>query len=318
MDLEPYRAELRAHCYRMLGSFHDAEDLVQETFLRAWKNADSFEERSSVRTWLYRIATNACLDARRSRTRRILPDSLDPGTPDAEIAWLTPFPQPEDAAEHRETIELAFLAAIQHLPPRQRATLILRDVAGWSAAETADMLDVSVASANSALQRARGTLRERLPQRRAEWAAATAPTEDERAVLRRYMDAMERADLSALAELLAADVKAVMPPIHTWFAGRDAIVAALRETWDPASPDYVGRFRALPVAANAQPAMAFYHRVGADGDFLAFGIGLLRIEDGLIVDLAAFHDPDLFPAFGLPMSLPAGGRLPQDQDHGGT
>src|SRR5919107_468695 len=186
--VEPHRQELRAHCYRMLGSFHEAEDLVQETFLRAWKKADSFEGRSSVRTWLYRIATNACLDFLEGRSRRVLPHDLT---------------GPADAAISRETIELAFLAAIQHLPPRQRAVLILRDVVGWPAGDIADLLDGSVASVNSALQRARATLREHLPADRLDWAPTTEPTRQERAVLRRYMDAVERADLPAVAALLA-------------------------------------------------------------------------------------------------------------------
>src|SRR5919107_3632522 len=207
--VEPHRQELRAHCYRMLGSFHEAEDLVQETFLRAWKKADSFEGRSSVRTWLYRIATNACLDFLEGRSRRVLPHDLtgpaEPGVgpPEREIAWLEPYPGPDDAAISRETIELAFLAAIQHLPPRQRAVLILRDVVGWPAGDIADLLNSSVASVNSALQRARATLREHLPADRLDWAPTTEPTRQERAVLRRYMDAVERADLPAVAALLA-------------------------------------------------------------------------------------------------------------------
>src|ERR687889_1787313 len=190
--VEPHRQELRAHCYRMLGSFQEAEDLVQETFLRAWKKADSFEGRSSVRTWLYRIATNACLDFLEGRSRRVLPHDLtgpaQPGVwpPDEEIAWLEPYPGPDDAAISRETIELAFLAAIQHLPPRQRAVLILRDVLGWPASDTAALLEVSVASVKSALQRARPALKEHLPERRLDWTPSLEPTTDERALLQRY------------------------------------------------------------------------------------------------------------------------------------
>src|SRR6266511_4125953 len=226
--VERHRAELRVHCYRMLGSFDEAEDLVQETFLRAWKNLGGFEGRSTLRAWLYRIATNACLDALDGRARRVLPHHLaGPSAPSGglpprtDIAWLQPFPdrligadrpgepaapsedEPDAVVVARETIELAFLAAIQHLPPRQRAVLILRDVLGWPAKQTAELLSGSVASVNSALQRARATLRQHLPERRLDWVRSEQPTEQERAVLRRYMDAMERADLAAVADVVA-------------------------------------------------------------------------------------------------------------------
>jgi RNA polymerase sigma-70 factor (ECF subfamily) len=307
------------HCYRMLGSLEEAEDLVQETFLRAWKNLHGFEGRSTLRAWLYRIATNACLDSLDGRARRVLPHQVEaPSWPDetrsvhTEFSWLQPFPdslyeqaeaQPESAAVARETIELAFLAAIQCLPPRQRAVLILRDVLGWPARETAALLDGSVASANSALQRARTTLREHLPADRWEW-TAREPTERERAVLRRYMDAVERADLAAMAELLADEVRATMPPYPMWFQGRDALMAALAMSWDPASPSYVGRFRMVPTRANGRPAAAAYIRGPGETVHRAVGIGLLGIEDGLIVDLTAFHDPALFPLFGFPLEIP--------------
>jgi RNA polymerase sigma-70 factor (TIGR02960 family) len=217
-----HRGELRVHCYRMLGSLDEAEDLAQETFLRAWRNIDRFEGRSSLRAWLYRIATNACLDALDGRSRRILPYDLSSSSPPADVRWLQPFPdrlreptasQPEAAAVDRETIELAFLAAIQHLPPRQRAALILCDVLGWPAKETAAALDGSAASVNSALQRARATLRDHLPARRQDWTPSTAPTADELVVLRGYMSAVERADIAAVAELLAQEVRATMPPL---------------------------------------------------------------------------------------------------------
>jgi RNA polymerase sigma-70 factor (ECF subfamily) len=220
---ERHRGELRVHCYRMLGSFDEAEDLVQETFLRAWKNLGGFEGRSTVRAWLYRIATNACLDVLDGRARRTLPQHLSAASdvraalpPREDIPWLQPFPdrlcEPDAVVVERETIELAFLAAIQYLPPRQRAVLILRDVLGWPAKQAATLLDGSVASVNSALQRARTTLREHLPERRLDWARSAAPTAHEREVLRRYMDAMQRADLSAVASLLAEDVRTAMPP----------------------------------------------------------------------------------------------------------
>jgi RNA polymerase sigma-70 factor, ECF subfamily len=200
----------------------------------------------------------------------------------------------------RETIELTFLAAIQHLPPRQRAVLILRDVLGWPAKQIATLLDGSVASANSALQRARATLREHLPQRRLEWAPSAKPTEQERAVLRRYMDAVERADLAAVADLLAEDVRTMMPPYPMWFQGRDAVVAALAASWDKGSPSYVGRFQLVPTQANRQPAAAAYIRRPDDSAYRAFAISVLEIKDSRIVSVTAFHDPALFPAFALP------------------
>jgi RNA polymerase sigma-70 factor (ECF subfamily) len=306
-----HRGELRVHCYRMLGSLDEAEDLVQETFLRAWRGIDRFEGRCSPRAWLYRIATNACLDALDGRSRRVLP--YDPSPP-AEVRWLQPFPDrlrepvdPEAAAVDRETIELAFLAAIQHLPPRQRAALILCDVLGWPARETAAALDGSPASVNSALQRARATLREHLPARRQDWAPSATPSADELAVLRRYMSAVERADVAAVADLLAREVRATMPPYRFWMRGRAAVVEALSESWDPRTPHYVGRFRMVPTGANGQPAAAAYTRLS--GDFLPFAITVLRVEDGLIAEMTAFHDPGLFAAFGVPMKIPAPDRL---------
>jgi len=299
---ERHRAELRVHCYRMLGSFDEAEDLVQETLLRAWKHRDGFEGRSTLRAWLYKIATNACLDALEGRGRRVLPHQVE--SPSAEALWLQPFPdrllpadeEPEAVAVRNETLELAFLAAIQHLPPRQRAVLILRDVLGWPAKDTATLLDGTVAATNSALQRARSTLREHLPERRLDWTLTGSP--DDLVVLRRYMDAVEGADLNAVAALLAQDVRATMPPFPQWFADRASVLEALRLSWDPDRPDYVGRFRLVLTRANGGPALASY----TDGK--AFAIGLVRIENGLIVELTAFHDPGLFPAFGLPMSFP--------------
>jgi RNA polymerase sigma-70 factor (ECF subfamily) len=321
--VQRHRRELRVHCYRMLGSYDEAEDLVQETFLRAWKGMAAFEGRSSVRAWLYRIATNACLDVLDGRARRVLPPDLRPPSdasadlpPRTDLPWLQPFPDrlwepaaPEDAdpaavAVTRETIELAFLAALQHLPPRQRAALLLFDVLGWRAAQIAPVLGGSVASVNSALQRARATLRERLPERRAEWSSATGATPEERAVLRRYMDAVERADLDTVAALLAEDVRTSMPPWPMWFRGRDAVLAALATSWDPAAPHYVGRLRLLPVRANAQPAAAAYVRGRDDDVHHAFAVSVLRIAHGLVVEATAFHDTGLFPAFGLPWTLP--------------
>jgi RNA polymerase sigma-70 factor, ECF subfamily len=322
--VERHRRELLVHCYRMLGSFEESEDLVQETFLRAWKNLHRFEGRSTFRAWLYRIATNACLDALDGRARRVLPHQLaapsDPSMPlppRTDVAWLQPFPdrlaepaapsdeQPDAVVVARETIELAFLAAIQYLPPRQRAVLILHDVLGWPARQTAELLEGSVASVNSAAQRARATLREHLPGRRSEWAPPAAPTEQELAVLRRYMQAVERADLQAVASLLAEDVRATMPPFPMWFRGRDAVLASLAASSDRGSPAYVGRLRLVPVGANRQPAAAAYLQRPGEHEFLPFAIGVLRIDEGRIAEITAFHDPGLFPAFGLPATLPA-------------
>ncbi|MFC7587903.1 RNA polymerase subunit sigma-70 [Nonomuraea antimicrobica] len=235
--------------------------------------------------------------------------------PRDDIPWLQPFPdrllepdapggaEPGAAAVAKETVELAFLAAIQHLPPRQRAVLILRDVLDWPAKDTAALLECSVASVNSASQRARATMRKHLPERRLDW-APTETTERERAVLRRYMDAMGRADLAAVAELLAEDVRTMMPPWPMWFRGRDSVVAALAASWDAPSPGFVGRFLMVPTAANRQPAVATYVRTGDCGPYRAFAISVLRIEDDLVAEATAFHDLGLFPVFALPMTLP--------------
>ncbi len=320
-QLERHRAELRVHCYRMLGSFEDAEDLVQETFLRAWRARAGFgaDGRFSVRAWLYRIATNACLDVLRGRPRRMLEAPGPPADPDApvgppaDLPWIQPYPDrllasegddPGAAVVARETIELAFLAAIQHLPPRQRAVLILRDVLDWPAKDTAALLDASVASVNSALQRARATLREQLPERRSEWGAATGPSAEESELLRRYVDAHERADVDGLAELLRADARLAMPPHRIWFAGRDAIVTASAKGFDPA----FGRLRAAVTGANRQPAVAWYLLAPGEVAYVPLAFDVLRIEEGLVAEITSFVFPELFQAFGLPMSFPAGAR----------
>src|SRR4051812_7432344 len=257
----------------MLGSLTEAEDLAQETFLRAWKSRDGFEGRASARTWLYRIATNACLDVLARRPRRGLPDPLGPaGEPDGPITavdlpWLEPYPDrlldaaaADDvgaAVVERQTIELAYLAAVQHLPPRQRATLILRDVLGWSAKETADLLDSSLASVNGALARARATMKEHLPSRRVDWAPGVDPTEEERKLFERLMDAGERQDPKAFAACLSEDVRLSMPPHPMWFDGRGEILDMItRSAWVPE----FGELRSLPTRANRMPAMAHYRR----------------------------------------------------------
>jgi RNA polymerase sigma-70 factor, ECF subfamily len=318
--VERYRPELQVHCYRMMGSFEDSEDLVQETFLRAWRGRGSFSVRgtSSFRAWLYRIATNACLDVLRTRQRRILPTEVaapgDPTaapSPPADLPWLQPYPdrlletiapaadEPGAVVVARETIELAFLAAIQHLPARQRAVLILRDVLGWSAKETASLLDASPASVNSALQRARATLRDNLPQRRTEWARAAEPSAEERELLRRYVDAHERADADALAQLLHEDAFLTMPPIPTWYAGREAIRVASQKGFDPE----FGHLRTLVTAANSQPTAAHYLRRPGEVEHRPLALDVLRVEGGRIAEITSFLSPELFPAFGLPPAL---------------
>jgi RNA polymerase sigma-70 factor (ECF subfamily) len=315
--VERYRRELQVHCYRMLGSFDDSEDLVQETFLRAWRRRETFQARATFRAWLYRIATNACLDFLRQHPRRPQPRQVagDPGTPAAapsEVPWLQPYPdrllepaapsdaEPDAMVVAKETIELAFLVAIQHLPPRQRAVLILRDVLGWSANETASLLDVSVVSVKSALQRARSTLRDQLPRRRTEWAPSTDPTGEERAVLERYLAASERADMTALAALLREDAWQTMPPDPVVFQGRDAMI----EMWASAmvGPEAWGGWRLLPTRANRQPAAANYFRPPGESTYQASNLDVLRIEAGLVVEVTTF-ERRLFPAFGLPMTL---------------
>jgi RNA polymerase sigma-70 factor (ECF subfamily) len=318
-----YRSELQVHCYRMLGSLDESEDLVQETFLRAWGKRETFEGRSTFRAWLYRIATNACLDVldRRAPARQAAQpaDLTGQPRPPAAIPWLAPYPDqmleeiassdagPDAVAVSRETIELAFLAAIQHLPPRQRAVLILRDVLGWSAKETATLLESTVASVNSALQRARPGLKEHLPQPRLEWPPADGPSEEERAVLQRYMEALERADDAALAELLSKDARASQQTgaggydgtEPAWVEGREAIIAG----WAPAlHGPHAAEFRCLPTRANRQPAVASYVRVPGGSEYQAFALTVLRIEGGMVVDVSTFGT-GLFPAFGLPATL---------------
>jgi RNA polymerase sigma-70 factor (TIGR02960 family) len=318
--VEPYRRELHVHCYRMAGSYDDAEDLTQETLLRAWRGRGGFQGRASLRAWLYRIATNTCLDFLRRTQRRPqryepLP-GMDHGSddPPTRITWLQPYPDhlleelpapeapPEAAAVGRETMELVFLAAIQHLPPRQRAVLILRDVLGWPAADTAAALDMTVASVNSALQRARPTLRTHLPERRTEWTATVAPTPEERAVLQRYIDAGERMDVDAMVEMLSDEVRLTMPPNPLWFVGRAAIRAGLVPSFDPASPMYFGRWRHLPTSANGQPAAAGYVQRPGTTVYRAQTLDVLRIEGGKVVEITTF-EPHLLPAFGLPLTL---------------
>jgi RNA polymerase sigma-70 factor (ECF subfamily) len=284
-----YHRELQVHCYRMLGSFDAAEDHVQEVFLRAWRARNGFEERSSARTWLYRIATNACLDTLRRTTppQQPYPDQL-----------LDETPGPDAVAVGRETISLAFLAAIQLLPPRQRAVLILRDVLSWSAAETAALLDTTVPAANSALQRARTTLRDRWPGGRLDWSPAGEPDPVQRELLQRYITAHERPDPQALIDLLREDVRmSIEPGVGVW-TGRAEVAAGVRR--DMTTP---GRWRMLPTAANRQPAAAAYLLRPGDTAFRPFALIVLRIEPGGLSAVDVFETPSLFPAFGLPATL---------------
>jgi RNA polymerase sigma-70 factor, ECF subfamily len=315
--VESYRRELQVHCYRMLGSFEDAEDMVQEAFLRAWRKRSSFQGRSSFRAWLYRIATNACLDALEKRPPRVLPlqvapaaDPRLPRLPTADLPWLQPCPdrllegiaptdaEPDAAVVAKETIELAFLVAIQQLTPRQRAVLILRDILAWPAKETAVLLETSVDSVHSMLRRARSTLKQHLPAHRLEWAPASDPTQQERSLLRRYMDAHDRADVAALAALLRQDARLTMPPTPTWYDGREAVVAFHAQLF---KARYEWRF--LATRANRQPAVAFYTRRPGESDYRAEGIDVLRVEDELVAQIDAFLLPHLFPAFGLPPAM---------------
>jgi RNA polymerase sigma-70 factor (ECF subfamily) len=307
-DIERYRHELQVHCYRMLGSYDEAEDLVQETFLRAWRALDEFEGRSSVRAWLYRIATNACIDVR--RPRRVLPYQLEPASfpatalpPREDVPWLQPFPdvlldraeEPDAVAIRRETIELAFLIAIQHLPPRQRAVLIFRDVLGWSARETAEAAGLSVAAVNSALQRARPVVREHLPLHRAEWAAPDASA-DERELLQQYMTAWDKADPTALAALMHKDIRITMPPYPFWFEGRED---ALRSLVPNLNPAYRGQWRFLPTAVNRQPTLAAYLQPPGMASYQLFALDVFRIEDRRIAEMTAFETID-HRRYGLP------------------
>ncbi|MFD0685202.1 sigma-70 family RNA polymerase sigma factor [Actinomadura fibrosa] len=318
--VEPYRRELQVHCYRMVGSYDDSEDLVQEVLLRAWRGREGFAGRSTLRAWLYKIATNACLDFLRRNDRRPQRYGPSPVPPTAGVTapsfvpWLQPFPDrlldeipstaedPEAAAISTETLELVFLAAIQHLPPRQRAVLILRDVLGWPAADTASALDLTVASVNSALQRARPALRERLPDRRSRWAPGADPTEAERALLDRYMGALKCDDTAAMTSMLADDVRLSMPPNPIWFGGRDSISTFLEPTFDPSSPTYLGRWRHLPTRANGQPAVGGYVQRPGTRIYRAQVMDVLRVVDGVIVEIMSF-EPHLFPAFGLPLTV---------------
>ena len=315
---EPYRRELQVHCYRILGSVQDAEDLTQETLLRAWRRIDTYEGRASLRAWLYKIATNACLDAIDKRSRRALPPQAgpqgDPGQPLApplaEPIWLEPYPteliadleaSPEARYSLRESITLAFLVALQSLPPRQRAVLILRDVLDWQAREVAELLDTTASAVNSALHRARVTLSQNYHGAEPETAQIAAADAATQRLLDRYVQAWEEADVTSLTELLREDAVLSMPPSPSWYAGRDAVVSVVRGM--AFGGDARGRWRMLPASANVQPAFAFYQRDEASSAYQAFGLQVLTIEHGQVADIVAFLDPSLLARFGLPLTL---------------
>lgn len=312
---DPYRRELFAHCYRMLGSVHDAEDLLQETYLRAWRSYDRFEGRSTLRTWLYRIATNACLSALESRSRRPLPTGLgapcsQPGealVERGEVPWLEPVPDamlgtdpslavdPAAVVATRAGVRLALVAALQHLPPRQRAVLVRREVLALRAAEVAQVLDMSVAAVNSSLQRARATL-DAAQLREEDLHEPTDPAQRE--LLDRYAAALEAKDLATIVTVFTVDAVWEMPPFDSWYQGAGAI-AELIGTHCPAGP---GELRTVATAANGQPAFAVYLLV--EGRWKPFQLQVLTLTGGRVSHVTAFFDTGLFPTFGLPATPP--------------
>ncbi len=315
--VEPRRAELHAHCYRMLGSVQDAEDAVQETLLRAWRGLPRFEGRSSLRAWLYTIATNACLNGIARRPKRVLPaghvpaavSGEMPGRPLAESVWLEPYADeqigiesgyaaPEARYEQRESLELAFVAALQHLAPRQRAVLILREVLGFSAAEAASSLGTTVASVNSALQRARKTLDDLLPEQSQQTTLRALGDERLRRLAERYADAIERSDVETLLSMLTEDAAWSMPPLATWYRGHESIARFLVEY------PLTLRWRHLPTHANGQVAVGCYIWDEERGVFGADVIDVLTLRGELIAEVTAFMSTEIFHRFGLPVELP--------------
>lgn len=313
-QLEQRRRELTAHCYRMLGSAHEAEDAVQETMVRAWRSYDRFEGRSSIRSWLYRIATNVCLDQLRGRQRRALPMDLgpatsgavrDPGAVRGEATWIGPIPDdrvvpvdgdPAEVAVGREAVRLGFVAALQRLPARQRAVLLLRDVLRWRAAEVAELLDTSVASVNSALQRARATLAD---QHLADSEPLRPMDDAQQALLARYLDAFERYDLDELTALMRDDVVQSMPPFEMWLQGTETI----REFWLGPGAACRGS-RLVPTVANGRPAFGQYRASGPGGRHQPWALQVLELSAGRIAGFTFFLDTDrVFPLFGLPDRL---------------
>ena len=316
--VERHRGELHAHCYRMLGSVQDAEDALQETLLRAWRSLERFEGRSSLRSWLYTIATNACLRAIERRPKRVLPIDYAPvgdphadPLPAAESAWwVEPYhaedpglAAPDARYEWQESIELAFVAAMQHLPGRQRAVLILREVLGFSAREVAAMLETSPAAVDSALQRAHKSVEQRLPAESQQQTLRALGDERLKELVGAYVDAWERADVEALAALLTEDARVTMPPLPLWFAGREAALEFFRRRAFGAGP---GGRRLLPVKANGSTAFAQYIRAPAADALEPHAIVVLELRGERFAELTAFLTPEIFPRFGLPESLDMG------------
>jgi RNA polymerase sigma-70 factor, ECF subfamily len=318
---DPFRPELLAHCYRMLGSVHDAEDQVQETLLRAWRSYGGFQGRASLRTWLYRIATNACLRALENRSRRPMPSGITPpgenpeaplGAAQPEVPWLQPLPDalviaesgdPAAAAVSRMSVRLALIAALQYLPPRQRAVLILRDVLGWRASEVAGLLGVSTTAVNSVLQRARAHLKKVTPAEE----EIREPAEPElRTLLEKYAAAFEDADVTAITQLLHDDAIFEMPPQPVWFAGRERIARFLASQ----VLRQHGGFTMVPTAANGQPGFGIYMR-DSDGVPRAHGVQVLTVSASSVVRVVSFNQPDLLAKFGLPPALPSAAPTPR-------
>jgi RNA polymerase sigma-70 factor (ECF subfamily) len=315
----PYQAQLRAHCYRMLGSPADAEDALQETLLRAWSGLAGFESRSSLRSWLYRIATNASLRMIEKRPKRVLPIDYGPaadphaafGEPLTESVWLEPYPDaelgveapllgPDARYEQHESIELALAAAFQHLPPRQRAVLILRDVLGFSAKETAEALETTSVSVDSALQRAHKAIEERVPARTQQATLRALGDSELRDIVERFAAAWARNDVDAVVGMLTDDARMAMPPWPSWYSGRDA-VATFLGGWPLSARK---RWRVVPTGANGQPAVAGYLWDEQRGAFAAETIIVLTLHAASIAEITAFRSPGLFPLFGLPEQLP--------------
>jgi RNA polymerase sigma-70 factor, ECF subfamily len=318
--VDAHRAGLHAHCYRMLGSLHDAEDAFQDTLLRAWRALGGLQGRSTFWTWMYRIATNACLDAIARRPKRVLPIDYGPPAAGGEDGpeeplsapvWIEPYPDevlatedgyasPEARYEQRESLELAFIAALQHLPSRQRAVLILRDVLGFSARETAEALDTTVPSVNAALQRARRTAGERLPERSQQATLRSLGDQRVRDLVRRFVDAFERGEVDAILALLVEDATFAMPPYASWYSGRDAIA----DSWlMPGAPP--GGLRYPPTRANGQLALGTYGLDPEGKRFLPIALDVLTLRGARITEITAFRTPGVLRRFGLPRELPA-------------
>jgi len=317
--VEPYRGELHAHCYRMLGSYEDAEDALQEALIRAWRGLPRFEGRSSLRAWLYRIATNSCLRTIERRPKRVLPIDYAPAAdphdgladPVNEPVWLEPYPDtklglegpagPDARYEQREAVELAFIAALQHLSARQRAVLILRDVLGFSARETAEALETTAVSVDSALQRAHKTVDERLPSQTQQQTLRLLGDDELSRLVERYVDAWERNDIDAVVSMLAEDARMTMPPLPSWYSGRGQVAAFLRGY---ALAD-IKRWQLIPTSANGQPALAGYLWDEQTEAFKPYCLYVLTLREGQIEEITAFVSPETFQRFGLPELITA-------------